>query len=312
MLAVEDISFLTLAVAEATKFIGSTAPNPPVGACLARNGRLVAVGAHERAGTDHAEIVAIRRALESAGADAVRGSTLYVTLEPCNHHGRTPPCTDAILRNGISRVVYGALDPNPKVAGGGVAMLAQAGITVEASNSCEHLIGPFKKWILTQKPWVVHKLAFRLDRNGELSMIPEKGDKTFTSLKSLCEAHLERRQSDAILTGRNTVLKDLPLFTVRHVADHPNKKRPLMVLSQSSNELPRDWCSRQANLGFEVILATDIDSALIELGKRGVHRVLVEAGPTLSKIFLEQKLWDERITFLHTPDEDSFFREERI
>src|SRR5262249_16834110 len=113
-----DSTFLALAAAEAERFVGATSPNPPVGPVLVRDGRVLGIGGHERAGTGHAEVVALKRAREAFGADALRGSTIYVTLEPCNHFGRTPPCSKAVIEAGITRVVYAAMDPNKDVPGG--------------------------------------------------------------------------------------------------------------------------------------------------------------------------------------------------
>src|SRR6476469_5480440 len=125
-----DALFMALAAAEAEKYVGATSPNPPVGACLVKDGKVLSIGAHRRAGTDHAEIVVLKDAFTRFGADHIRGATLYVTLEPCNHHGRTPPCANAIIAAEIKRVVIAVGDPNPEAAGG-AAKLRESGVQVD-------------------------------------------------------------------------------------------------------------------------------------------------------------------------------------
>lgn len=298
----EDALFMHVALFEAERFIGATAPNPPVGACLVKDGRILGQGAHMRAGGPHAEIVAMEHAAAAHGSEALRGSTLYVTLEPCNHHGKTPPCTDAILEAGISRVVIGAPDPNPNVTGNGAKKLRMAGLRAEvsaASEDCQRLIAPFAKWSTTGLPWVTHKLAYRVTPEGRLTMIPESGgDTTFTSERSLREAHLERRKSDAILTGLGTVLADHPKFNVRHVPDHENRRRYLIVMSENGANPPGKWLEQEWDLGFEVLVVSDLKATLRHLGELGVHRVLVEAGPRLSAAIEAGRLWDERVVFI--------------
>jgi diaminohydroxyphosphoribosylaminopyrimidine deaminase/5-amino-6-(5-phosphoribosylamino)uracil reductase len=308
-----DSVFLALAAAEAEKYIGATSPNPPVGACLVQDGRVLSVGAHVRAGTDHAEIVAIKRAIEAHGEKAIEGATLYLTLEPCNHFGKTPPCTQSILEAGLKRVVFTTTDPNPSVRGGGANELRNAGVEVvefEQSSLAQNLNAPFLKWISSRKPWVVLKLAYRITSEGELTMLPDAGTKTFTSDQSLKLAHIERKKCDAILTGMETVFRDHPLFTVRHVPDHIGKRRWLAVMTRSGRGLPSDWVERQTKLGFEVHAFSDLQNTLAELGKQGAMRVMVEAGPTLSNAINDLDLWDERLTFIQNKgNEDLVVRE---
>lgn len=295
--------FMALAAVEAEKHIGATSPNPPVGACLVKDGQVLAIGAHTCAGRDHAEIVALKQAMALYGAEAVRGSTLYVTLEPCNHYGKTPPCTAAILEAGIKHVVYGIADPNKKAAGG-AATLKAAGLEVEVSGDqklCLELVRPFFKWLRTGKPWVVHKIAYRSTteiKGATLTMIPAAGQTTFTSADSLKRAHLERRKSDAILTSLGTVLADAPSFNVRHLPDHEGKRRCIAVVSRDGRSAPASWTERQQTLGHDVLFFDSVESALCELGKRGAHRVLVEAGPALSVVIASKNLWDERLLFI--------------
>jgi diaminohydroxyphosphoribosylaminopyrimidine deaminase/5-amino-6-(5-phosphoribosylamino)uracil reductase len=285
-------------------FEGATAPNPPVAAfALDRAGNLLSLQAHQGAGHPHAEI----EVLEDCKARGISSQihTLGVTLEPCNHTGKTPPCTQAILNAGITQVVFGAFDPNPKVLGGGMKCLQDAGILVQSQvlqKECDDLIAPFKKWSTTQIPFITVKEA--LDENR--SMIPPPGQKTFTSKDSLLFAHGLRKKSDAILTGVGTVLKDHPEFTVRHLPDFEDKQRILMVMDRT-NRAPIDWIHRQEALGFKVILESDLKKAFRDLGSLGVHRVLVEAGPTLLAEIKRLGLWDEWITIqkqgLSVPDQ---------
>jgi diaminohydroxyphosphoribosylaminopyrimidine deaminase/5-amino-6-(5-phosphoribosylamino)uracil reductase len=292
------------ALDKAREFVGATAPNPPVGAVAIDSGsHILSLQAHQRAGQGHAEAKVIVDLREQGRLGQVH--TLFVTLEPCNHQGRTPPCTEAIVGSGIRRVIYGTRDPNPKVAGQGAERLRQAGIEVteaqgKLSLACQKLIRPFAYWARTGRPWVVLKTAQRM-RNLPLqqSMIPPPGHKTFTSASSLKLAHELRRQADAILTGSGTVLADLPEFTVRHVPDHAivasgEKKRRLVVLDRR-HRIPKDWIAKSESRGFEVWVREDLESTLDELGKAGVLEVLVEAGPELSSFILQNSLWNEHV-----------------
>lgn len=306
-----DASYMALAAAEAEKYLGATAPNPAVGACLVKEGRILAVGAHKRAGTDHAEVVAMKDAIARHGAVAVRGATLYTTLEPCHHHGKRPPCTKAILEAGIARVVIAVAEVN-KLASGGADALRAAGVQVDFGVTnlvCDELVRGFFKWITTGRPWIVHKLAYRITNEGALSMIPETGSKTFTTQESLRLAHLERRKSDALLTSLATVVADNPSFNVRHVDDHDKKTRLIAVITRGDQQPPAAWLKRQAELGQEVLLAADVDEALKTLGERGVHRVLIEAGPRLSDVIAQRGLWDERLIFIRRQEHDQVLRE---
>lgn len=292
------------ALEQARRFEGATAPNPPVGAvAIDLSGQILSLQAHERAGQAHAEAKVIVDLRDRGLLEHVH--TLFVTLEPCNHQGRTPPCTNAILGSGIRRVIYGTRDPNPQVAGQGAERLKQAGVEVleargELSLACQKLIRPFAYWARTGRPWVVVKTAQRMSGLPlQTSMIPLPGTKTFTSLTSLKLAHELRRRADAILTGSGTVLADRPEFTVRHVPDHAivasgAKKRRLVVLDRG-HRVPGDWISESEARGFEVWIREDLEEALKELGKAGVLEVLVEAGPELSSFILQNSLWNEHV-----------------
>jgi diaminohydroxyphosphoribosylaminopyrimidine deaminase / 5-amino-6-(5-phosphoribosylamino)uracil reductase len=286
-------SAMQLALDQARIFRGATSPNPPVGAAgLSEKGEVLSVQAHEKAGTLHAEA----KVIEDCRARRVLSQlhTLVVTLEPCNHQGRTPACTEAIMASPIRHVVFGTKDPNPRVQGGGVERLAEAGIQVQEIPSeiirgqCQALIEPFAYWSRTGLPWITVKTA--IDSTG--SMIPVQGERTFTSLTSLRFGHELRKRADAVLTGSGTVLADNPEFTVRHVPDHAGKKRWLVVLDRRQRT-PSQWLEGRESAGFQVMRRESIQESLQYLGSQGVLEVLVEAGPTVSAQFLEYGLWNE-------------------
>jgi diaminohydroxyphosphoribosylaminopyrimidine deaminase/5-amino-6-(5-phosphoribosylamino)uracil reductase len=293
-----------MAVAEAIRLaqatIGATAPNPPVGCVvLDAAGRPLASAAHKGAGTAHAEAAALAACRCAGRIDDAH--TLVVTLEPCNHHGRTGPCTEAILASPVRRVIFGVADPNPDVAGGGQVRLRAAGIRCEAlgdalpdqghlADQCADLIAPFAKHCREGLPWVTVKEV--RDRSG--SMIPPPGRKTFASDASLDHAHLLRRRSDAILTGVGTVLADAPLLTVRRVDDHPNRRRHLVIMDRSART-PGSYLLAAWTRGLDPMLGQDIETSLRDLARKGCLNVLVEAGPLLTQAVLATDLWDERV-----------------
>gem|GEM_PF-2567041 len=316
------------ALAEARKYVGATAPNPPVGAALLDEaGRLLGVAAHQKAGSEHAEARLIRELTESGLISLAH--TLVVTLEPCNHQGRTPPCTGAILsHSGIREIHIGASDPNPRVKGRGAERLETEGRNVRwlgpdeaLGEDCKRLIAPFKKLSVTGLPWVLVKSAHRFDsltdranavhnieellRSPEalrLSMVPPAGQKTFTSVRSLESAHLLRKQSDAILTGSGTILSDDPSFTVRRVHDHAGKHRNLAILDRSGR-VSNEWLRRAAERGFDLTHITGQSTwmeTLLSIGAKGCLQVLIEAGPRITSDILDSKLWDEHVAYLST------------
>ncbi len=301
-------SAMRIALIEAEKFVGATAPNPPVAAViLDEQGQILACAAHERAGQFHAE----RRAIELCRANGTieQAHTIVVTLEPCNHYGRTPPCVLAILDTPIRRVVYGASDPNP-VAQGGHDHLKERGVEVISSvleTECNELIRGFRSRILSRLPWITIKTAW--SRQG--SMIPPVGEKTFTSLESLKLAHELRKRSDAIVTGSGTVLADAPEFTVRHISDHLEKIRQLALLDRR-HQVSDDWIQAASRRGFQVFRAESLDLAFRKLADLGCLEVLVEAGPLLSASVLESGLWNEHVRIQqqgpHEPDIVQRFR----
>ncbi|MDC9825365.1 bifunctional diaminohydroxyphosphoribosylaminopyrimidine deaminase/5-amino-6-(5-phosphoribosylamino)uracil reductase RibD [Devosia sp. ZB163] len=280
---------------------GATAPNPPVGCILLdAEGRELTAGAHRRAGQPHAEAEAI--ALARAAGLADRIDTVLVTLEPCNHHGRTPPCAEAILTTGARRVWIACRDSNPGVAGGGAERLRAAGLSVNFLSDLDHpsaaavlaeaerLVAPFSRRVQTGLPFVTVKQA--ISTSG--SMVPPNGQKTFTNASSLELAHRLRRRADAILTGSGTVLADDPQFTVRLVPDHPDKQRMLVLLDRR-RRIPEPWLAAARTRGFAVYLADDVHEALQTIGAAAGMEVLVEAGPTLTTHMLSAGLWDEHV-----------------
>src|SRR6056297_2282103 len=260
----------------------TTAPNPRVGCVLVRGGAVVGEGWHERAGGPHAEIVA----LAAAGA-AARGATAYVSLEPCCHHGRTGPCTEALIEAGVARVVYGADDPNPRVAGEGAARLRAAGIDVAGgllAAQSERLNAGFLLRMRHGRPRVTLKIASSLDgatamASGESRWIT--GDAARRDVQRL------RAASGAILTGIGTVLADDPRLTVRGEAFGAAPRQPLRVVLDSRLRTPAD---------AKVLAGTGAVLAL--LAQREINDVLVEAGPELCGAFLAAGLVDELVIYL--------------
>jgi diaminohydroxyphosphoribosylaminopyrimidine deaminase/5-amino-6-(5-phosphoribosylamino)uracil reductase len=301
------------ALALARKGTGLASPNPLVGCVIVREGRIVGEGVHQYAWRDHAEIVA----LKSAG-DSARGATLYVTLEPCNHTGRTGPCTEAIIAAGIQRIVAAMEDPNPVNSGRGLERLRAAGIEV-FSGVCEEearrLNEPFACWIRTKKPFVTLKSAMTLDGQLALPGSGKRSAKTsgkrrswITSEESRSEVHRMRHASDALLTGVGTILADDPLLTDR--SGLPRRRRLLRVILDSKLRLPSESrllktssddlvvfttvavnsprARKLRDRGLEVIHARtrngrmDLPAVVGELGRRDVLSVLLEAGPALN------------------------------
>ena len=299
------------AIDEAAAFVGATAPNPPVGcAVLDADGRLLALAAHRRAGTAHAEARALATLRERGLLS--RAATLLVTLEPCNHHGRTGPCTEAILASPIRDVWIGCADPNPRVAGHGAERLRAAGCRVRTLDpsgdrseaglaaDCDALIVPFRRWVATGRPWITVKQA--LDRRG--GMIPPAGTTTFTQPGSLLLAHRLRRGTDAIVTGTGTVLADRPALTVRHLPDHPGRA-PRLLAIVGRRDPPPDYVAAATARGFDVRLVAALDRLPDVLGAAGVLWAMLEAGPRLLDGVRQAGLWDDWLTITRAdPDPD--------
>jgi diaminohydroxyphosphoribosylaminopyrimidine deaminase/5-amino-6-(5-phosphoribosylamino)uracil reductase len=300
------------ALALAARGCGFVEPNPMVGAVvLDANGKVVGEGWHERFGAAHAEVNAFAMAGERA-----RGGTLVVTLEPCCHHGKTPPCTEAVLRSGVRRAVVAMADPFPKVAGGGLAILRTAGIEVEVGlleDDAKRLNAPYMKLLATGRPWVHLKWAMSLD--GKIAT--RTGDsKWISGEESRAVVHELRGRMDAILVGAGTLRADDPLLTARppgprmptrivvtRTGELPAKSRlletiaeaPVMVFTSKAGE------SRLANWqssGAEVLVGESIDELLRALGRRRKTNILVEGGSQLLGSFLDANLADEIHAFV--------------
>jgi len=256
----------------------STSPNPWVGAVIDPGGF---EGATQPPGGPHAEIVA----LEAAGASA-RGATMVVTLEPCAHHGRTPPCVDAIVDAGIARVIVGIEDPDPNVSGNGIARLRAAGVDVEVGVLADRVraqLAPYLKHRTTGRPWLVLKLAASVDGR---TAAPDGSSRWITGEEARTDAHRLRAESDAVIVGAGTVRADDPSLTVRKVEG----RDPLRVVL---GKAPPDARVRPA---LEV--EGELEEVLEELGRRGVLQAVVEGGPTVAGAFHRAGLVDRYVVYL--------------
>ena len=306
-----DLAHMRRALELARRGWGQTAPNPMVGAVVARGAEAVGEGWHERFGGPHAEVNALRVA-----GDRARGATLYVTLEPCNHHGKTPPCTEAVLAAGISRVVAAAADPNP-LAGGGLARLRAAGIAAELGpleDEARELNAPFFHALRSRRPWVTLKLALSID--GAVTDAA-RSPGWLTGPAARQEVHHLRAGHDAIGVGVGTALCDDPALTVRgvpaprvaptRVVFDRTARLPLAgTLARTAAEAPvvvvaeHPDAVRAAALcraGVEVLVADDLPAALEALRGRGIESLLVEGGAGLAGALLEHRLVDRLIIF---------------
>ncbi len=276
-----DERFMRLALEEARRGLGRTSPNPAVGAVIVKGARVLSRGYHRAAGRPHAEIEALR-ALPSP--DAARGTTLYVTLEPCSTRGRTPACTDAIARHGFARVVYGATDPNPAHAGRADALLAAHGIPVTRgvlAAECTALNLAWNHWITTRRPWVIAKCGLSLD--GRISSHPES--RWITNAESRADAMQLRAGVDAILIGAGTARTDDPRLTIRGLT---GARQPWRVVVTNSGRLPatlRLFTDRHRDRTL-VFRKEPLDAVLRTLGAMDVTSVLIEGGgATLGEAF---------------------------
>ncbi len=316
-----DIQYMRLAIIEARKGLGRTAPNPAVGAVIVNDNRVVGYGYHHRAGEAHAEINAIADAREAA-----QGATIYVTLEPCNHTGKTPPCSRAILKAGISRVVIGLLDPNPNVQGGGKEFLQSQGVEVESGileQECRALVRPFIKHSREKIPWVILKAGMSLD--GKITYTKGKGGK-ITGSEAHHYVHQLRDQTDAILIGANTARIDDPSLTTR--LEDKEGRDPLRVILDSrlrisphakmltqrstaetiifhSHHAPRENITQLKRAGCTLVPVEtstvtgylSLTGILSRLGDSNITSVLVEGGSHVHGSFLQQNMVDEYCLF---------------
>ncbi len=256
---------------------GTTYPNPVVGAVVVRAGEVVGEGWHEHKGGPHAEVVA----LEAAGERA-RGATLFVTMEPCTHHGSTPPCTEAVLTAGVARVVAGSLDPNPRAAGG-LAVLADRGVETELADSFRARVQneAWRTWVARRRPFVLLKLAVTLD--GRVALDDRRW---LTGEESRRRVHELRAGVDAVAVGTGTVRADAPLLTARDVGAARQPRRLAFgrtPLPPASELEPR---------------AGPLEDELRALADEGVQSLLLEGGPTLAGAFLRADLVDKVLLFV--------------
>lgn len=317
-----DEKHMRRAIELALKGKGRTRPNPIVGAVLVKNGRVVGEGYHRKAGGPHAEILALRQ----AGGRA-QGADLFINLEPCCHHGRTPPCTEALIRAGVRRVVVGQRDPNPQVAGRGLRALRRAGIEVLCGvleKDCREINLAFNKYIVSGRPWTLLKTAMSLD--GKIAT--RKGDSRWiTGARARRVVHEMRAGADAILVGTGTVVADDPQLTVRlpgrkprapirvildRLGRVPTRARVFdgagagdgRVLLAAGPGFPRARKSRLEKMGVEVLPIAenagglDLNQLMDELGRREITSLLVEGGGELSASLLGAGLVDRVAMFV--------------
>jgi diaminohydroxyphosphoribosylaminopyrimidine deaminase / 5-amino-6-(5-phosphoribosylamino)uracil reductase len=297
----------------AKQAIGRTAPNPMVGCIIVKNGEIIGEGFHPKAGEPHAEIFALR-----AAGDQATGATLYVNLEPCNHHGRTPPCSAAVIAAGIDRVVIGMVDPNPQVAGSGIATLRAHGISVTvgiAEDACQTLNEAFVHRIQTKRPFGLLKYAMTLD--GKIATTTGHSA-WITRPDSRHWVHTLRSHCDAILIGGNTVRQDNPHLTTHQVSDH----NPLRVILSRSFDLPttanlwdttsvptRIYTEGQPNpvmrqaieaQGVEILSLETLtpDAVMADLYDRGLSQVLWECGGTLAAAAIQDQAVQKIYAFI--------------
>ena len=299
----------------AARGLNTTTPNPRVGCVLVRDGTIVGEGWHEQAGGPHAEVAALAK----VGAGGTAGATAYVTLEPCSHHGRTPPCADALIAAGVARIVAAMQDPNPLVAGRGLEKLRSAGIAVEhgllEAEARELNIG-FVSRMTRGRPWVRLKVAASLD--GKTALANGKSQ-WITGPDARRDVHVWRARSCAMLTGIGTVRDDDPRLTAR---DAETTRQPLRVVVDSRLEIPEhaaileggncliacatdnpDKTARLAARGIDVVVLpnarskVDLPALLAELGRRGINEVMVEAGLRLNGSLLRENCVDELLIY---------------
>lgn len=311
----QDIAYMRLALREARKGLGWTSPNPCVGAVIVKNGSVVAKGYHKKAGTPHAEIHALRAAGEHA-----RGAAMYVTLEPCNHTGKTPPCSHAVAAAGISRVVVGMEDPNPLVAGSGITYLRQRNVEVVSGvleKECGEINYPFVKYITTGMPWITMKAGVSLD--GKLNY--QKGSSGWiTGPESGKAVHRLRNIYDAIMIGSTTARIDNPSLTTR-LPGGVKSRDPLRIILDRTLSLAADarvftvdskaeawvFCCETAakeritgleNRGVKVFPVQcgnhrlDLRQVFRSLAEKSVTSVLVEGGAAVHGAILAERLYD--------------------
>ena len=315
-----DEKFMKEALRLAKKGVGRTSPNPAVGAVIVRKGRVIASGYHKKAGLNHAEVEALTRIGGKAEAD----DAMYVTLEPCNHYGLTPPCTMAILKSGLKRVVIGMLDPNPKVSGGGAEFMRERGIEVKSGvleSECRRLNEAFIKFVITGRPFVIAKSALTMDGWSATST---GHSKWITNEQSRRFVHRLRESVDGVMVGVGTVIADDPLLTARvrnkrgrdplrivvdthfriphnaRVLNNDSDSETLLVVGEKTEtgllkEIEREGISIfMCPLKDEMV---DMNALMDELGKRSVTSLMVEGGASVMGSMIRERLIDKFYIF---------------
>jgi len=319
MTDIKHQQYMQLALNAALQGVGRTAPNPPVGAVIVNSGDVVGVGFHPQAGQPHAEIFALQQAGEKA-----HGADIYVTLEPCSHYGKTPPCADALIAAGVESVYIGVADPNPQVAGRGIKKLEEAGVKVQTGileSECRQLIKPFSKKILTGLPFTIYKAAITLDGNTATAA----GDSQWVSGDlSRLHVHQLRDRVEAIMVGIGTVLNDDPLLNtrlpdggghdpLRIVVDSQLQIDPecrLLTQESTAKTLIATISTDQQkvlalqDVGAEVVVfpadsgRVSLPELWYKLGQRNIHRILLEGGSTLATAAFNKGLIDQLMLFV--------------
>lgn len=302
-----DERFIRRTLELAQRGSGLTLPNPRVGAMLVRGGRVIGEGYHHRAGAAHAEVNAVVDAKKRG--HSVAGATLYVTLEPCSTHGRTPPCTELILREKITRVVFAATDPNPVHAGAAMRLLRAAGVEVSSGLLADEAMAlnrDFNWWIVHRKPWIVAKIALSLD--GRIVTPPgarRRVDRWLTSPAARRVAHELRRESDAILIGAETARRDNPRLTVRlsdlgGLPGRAGKSQPWRIVVTRSGKLPRElhlFSDRYRNRTL-VFQNQPLEEIVAALGAWDISHLLIEGGGEVLTEALQKNLVNEVAFFI--------------
>lgn len=293
-----DIQWMAQAIELAQHGLYSTRPNPRVGCVIVKNNQILAEGFHQKAGEAHAEIAALKKLKNPQDA---RGTTVYVTLEPCSHFGKTPPCADALIEAGVARVVYGMGDPNPQVSDAGLQKLRNAGIVVDGpvlETECRALNPGFIKRMQSGLPFVRCKLAMSLD--GHTAMASGESQ-WITGEAAREDVQLLRARSCAIITGIGTILRDDPALTVRseNLPAAAKERQPLRVILDRNNRTPKHakiW--RQPGETLLINHSSDLKAVLKTLGDMQCNEVLIEAGATLAGAFVQQGLVDELVIYM--------------
>ncbi len=284
-----NIKFMKAALLLAKNGEGSVEPNPMVGAVIVKDGKIIGKGYHEKFGGPHAEINALKNCKVSP-----KGATLYVTLEPCCHFGKTPPCTDAVIKAGIKKVVAAVQDPTKKVAGKGFKILKKAGIEV-VCGVCEkeaaQLNAPFFKFAKTKKPYVIVKWA--QSKDGYLARTDNK--RWISNAACRNDVQKIRRRVQAVLVGMNTVIEDNPMLTVRP----DNGRQPLRIVLGNASKMPKDCNLLKTAKKWPVCVfnGKNLNGVLSRLGRMNVQQLLVEGGAKVITSFLKNKLVDEIIVY---------------